>query len=453
MDSGDLTTDVVIVGSGPAGVSTAFTLGKCGINTILIDKKKLNKIGDKACGDALSPLITLVANEQIGLPRPNETTGELEDYCTIAILDGNLGMPNMKLNIESATVNRHLYGQALIKSLHQFDNVKLLPETRITSTLIKNDQLIGITCASPENKQFSIFSKVVVDASGYMGVVRRKLPKSMCTKFPQKIPNHQMGVAYREIIETKEPHEFQNQFYFYYGEKTKNKVPGYFWAFSKGKNRLNVGYGCGRTSLNKGEKIKETYIKLRNQYFPNSTIIDSKGGQVTSRLPLYSCVHNGFITVGDAAALVDPLTGDGHGEALLSGIQCGKAITKAITVGDVSERGMWSYNSLIWKKYGVKYSWGIGFNKFIRKHGIRKLNWLIKSEIMKAEDFESIINSPHQKSTIMRRAAKVWYKPFLLFSLFTLFRYIRSIQKHAMNYPEYNNFHEWARRVDKLENR
>ena len=52
--------DVCVVGGGPSGVITAYSVAKAGYKCIILDKKPRDLIGDKNCGDALDGLYTLL---------------------------------------------------------------------------------------------------------------------------------------------------------------------------------------------------------------------------------------------------------------------------------------------------------------------------------------------------------------------------------------------------------
>src|SRR5436853_3783238 len=47
-----MTTDILIIGAGPAGITTAMFLAKEGVQTVVVDKAAFPR--DKVCGDALS---------------------------------------------------------------------------------------------------------------------------------------------------------------------------------------------------------------------------------------------------------------------------------------------------------------------------------------------------------------------------------------------------------------
>ncbi|MFV2014568.1 MAG: NAD(P)/FAD-dependent oxidoreductase [Candidatus Heimdallarchaeota archaeon] len=445
-------TEVLVVGSGPAGVSTAFTLGKLGISTILIDKKPMEEIGNKVCGDALSPDYYNEANREIGLPVPDFETGDLKEIVKETVLLGTNQTSKIVIEDGSATVDRLKYGQKLIKSLEQFPHVEVISEMRLVNTIIENNFLVGVICRTPENEKIEFRTSIVIDASGEGGIVRRLLPSEFVgNRFPQRIPRHQLIVAYREIIRVKEKHPYQKGMYLVYEPEIAHVMPGYYWYFSRGPHEINIGLGYMMYDRNRGNNIKEINRKVRERRFPNAEVLESQGDLIPARLPLPSCVLNGFMTVGDAAALANPLNGEGHGVALIAGIIAGRHATKAIQNSDVSEKALWEYNRDIWKKYGVINSWGIAFIKFMNKCGFKTFDWLIDRKILQEDDITRMTSDPHLKLNLLSRAIRGWYKPRILLNLRKTMNYAREIQNLALNYPEIDEFDKWLKEMNRLE--
>ncbi len=446
-------TDVLVCGGGPGGVACAFTLGKKSIKTLLIDKKPKNKIGDKVCGDALNPILTERFYKEIGLPKPDPEKKELMEIADVIVLRGAHPQAQIKLGEGSATVDRLRYGQHLLRAAEKFESVSILAETRVQSVIVENGFVTGIHALTPDGEK-TIRAKIVVDATGSSAVVRRRLPKEMCTKFPQSIPREQMLVAYREIIRTKEPHQFQRGLYLTYEPELADVMPGYYWFFSRGERELNIGLGYLMEDRNRGKNIREMNESVRKRYFPDAEVLASQGDQIPARLPLPSLVHNGFIAVGDAGALANPLNGEGHGPALHSGIHAGIHIEEALRNGDWSERGLWKYNKWVWKHYGVEFAMGVALIKFMEKYGYSSFEWLVVKGIIRDEDIMIQLRNPTQKHRgVLRRALKLLTRPRLLIGVRRMVALAEAIQEHAMAYPNYDEFGPWLEKLQKLESR
>ena len=53
--------DVIVVGGGPAGASTAFFLARAGVNVLVLDRARFPR--DKACAEYLSPQASRLLDE------------------------------------------------------------------------------------------------------------------------------------------------------------------------------------------------------------------------------------------------------------------------------------------------------------------------------------------------------------------------------------------------------
>ncbi len=447
-----LIADILVVGCGPAGSAAAMATGKSKLKTIVIDRKPLEKIGDKVCGDALSPEYPETANKWIGFPIPTKEDGTLKEYCDEAVIIGKNPTTRLAVGSKTSTVDRWLYGQKILKELMKIPDVTVIPNTRVMNTIIEDGFLKGLKCYNQEKGNFEIRSKITIDASGASGAVRARLPDSMCQKFPKRIPKHEMIAAYREIIRTPEPHPFQKSIFLTYVPEIEEVMPGYYWFFSRGEKELNIGLGYMLYEKNVGKNLRKINSRVRERYFPKCEVLASQGHQIPARLPLPSLVHNGFMAAGDAGALANPLTGEGHGPAILSGAKAGMYAIDAIKKGDWSEEGLWEYNRWIAHTYGVEFSWGIAIVKFYLKHGMDVLDWIMRKGIIEEHDVLMMVNEPDRELPLIQRALRGIGRPRVLWDLRKTVNLAKNIQKHMKNYPDPQNFEPWLKKLKKLEN-
>jgi electron-transferring-flavoprotein dehydrogenase len=449
----ELNCDVLVCGGGPGGVSAAFSLGKNGIDTILVDKKAYDQIGHKVCGDALSPILSDQAFDMIGLPRPNEENGELMEVLDDVYLYGKSPNARIKIGDGSATVDRLLYGQALIKVTDEFDCVNILANHKVREVIVEDNTVKGVVCDNPDGK-IKINAKIVIDATGSRGIIRSRLPDSMHTKFPKKLPKEQTLVAYREILRLDKPHRFQNGLYLLYEPEIADVMPGYFWVFSKGPNIVNIGLGYLLTKDNHGKNIREINSKIRERHFPECEILESQGDQIPARMPFHSLVHNGFIMIGDAAALVNPVNGEGHGPAIFSGIKAAEHSIMALNKNDYSEEALWGFNKWIWNEFGILNSMGHVLIKFIQKYGYDAFDWLLANNVITEADIMIQLREPEEGYDIgYKRVFKLLTRPRLLFGLLKLNRINNKIQELSIKYPDIEYFDDWNTEMTKLLNK
>jgi geranylgeranyl reductase family protein len=93
-------------------------------------------------------------------------------------------------------------------------------------------------------------------------------------------------------------------------------VPGgYGWVFPKG-DHVNVGVGGW---LHQGPELRRHLRRLCEQHgIPEDAVGDLRGYRLPLRRPAATAAHGTTALVGDAAGLVDPVSGDGIYEAFLS---------------------------------------------------------------------------------------------------------------------------------------
>ncbi len=440
--------DVIVVGAGPAGVVAAYMLGKNGINTLLVDKKPKEKIGDKVCGDALSQVITSELERLTGIKPPYGE--ELNEVTERLVLKGKRKKAVLDIPIKSQTIDRHKYGQRLLREATAFKSVSLRDNVRVVDVVVDGDYVSGVVILNKNGEKEKFSSKIVIDTSGFTGIIRRRLPNGVCPKVLRQIPKKEMIVAYRDIIITKEKHRFQKGLYLLYFDDLP--MPGYYWAFSKGEKMLNIGLGYLLTKENVGKNIKEINQKVRDRLFSNYEIITSGGHQIPARLPLPSLVGNGFMTAGDAGALANPINGEGHGPALLSGAHAGIVASNAIKKADYSENALWSYNKWVWNVYGVEFALGVILIKFFEKYSYDDFDWMLAKGIIREEDVVQVLNEPLNKSQILKRALKGIYRPKLLLDLKKGMEIGDKIKEVSMKYPSSpEGFNKWYSELQKLE--
>ncbi len=447
MKFSDMVTDVLIVGAGPAGLSLAINLGKRFIPSILIDQKPRKEIGYKPCGDLLAPASTRRLFELSGINRPRGE--EIAEN-----LDSAYFRPSENFEFQfpfpSMAIDRLKYGQRLLKSLTDYPWIKVYSRYKTIEALIKNDKVIGCKIRKSDGKYVNIYAKIVADCSGVIGIVRRNLNPKVTSKIPTKIQKHETIISYREIIKTKTKHPYQKQMRI--EARDELPPPGYFWIFSKGIKTLNVGTGWLINDQNKHINVKKSLIKLRKKFFPDAEVIDGAGDTLTGRLPLYSMVANGFITCGDAAALVNPISGEGHGPALLSAFYASVVIEKAIREQRSDERALWEYNIKIWNLYGYDGGLGVAVQKLLNAIPFSEFSFLFEKGIITQKDVDAIMDSYNAKIPVIGKAIKLFQKPKMLIKVIKTLYLAERIKKLAQKYPEDPDyFAKWQKKIMRLE--
>src|SRR5438477_9950173 len=120
---------------------------------------------------------------------------------------------------------------------------------------------------------------------------------------------------------------------------------GYAWVFWKQPDVANVGIGVNLSRIKDRAEAKRYLDALisRTPTLAKGEVIEEVAGAVSVSMPLEKTVGPGLILAGDAARLIDPLTGGGILNGCLSGKFAGEVAADAVSAGDVSEKGLAVY--------------------------------------------------------------------------------------------------------------
>lgn len=439
--------DVIIVGAGTAGCLAAKTTAEAGLKACIVERKKREEIGEKICGDALGEhhLKTL------GLEKPQ--SGELEKR-----IEGiKIYSPDLETVFAIAhedfvgyLLNRRLFGQWLLKKAID-SGATLYDSMQCLEPIMEKGFVTGILAKNLKtSKNVRLRAKVVVDASGFMGVVRRKLPKEM--KIESEVANEDVEACYREIRQLKQ--EAENSKYCEIFLNHKVTPGGYTWIFPKSGAKVNAGLGiCMR---GKFPNPKNQFYKhiLTKPLFEGSLLLNCGAWYDPTRRPLDNMVGNGVAVIGDAACLVNPIHGGGIGPSMLSGFLVGQVIIEALEKGDVSQRSLWPYNCKYMETYGGKQAGLDVFRMLLLASSDDDLNYgmrcklLVEEDVLKAglgEEFRL------KMSETARRVFRGIKRVHFLNRLRLTVNFMKQVRTHYRNYPQTSkDFEEWHMKTVKM---
>jgi len=382
--------DVIVAGAGTAGSITAWTIAKRGHTVLLVDRKTKEKIGDKTCGDALASHHPKELKELIGLP-------DVPDSIVEHVVDGiDLISPDRenRLRLDGPTIkgfsfNRLKLGQWLL-SLAESAGAEVSASTRVKRLLFDNGCVSGVQVrGNEENNDRNLTARIIIDATGASGMLRRQLPAS--SPVDRVIEKHDMMVAWRSILETPD-HKFDtpNILEIYWDQ---NQTPGgYTWVFPQGHHRVNVGLGLMALSGHMGpQDIFDSYVRTNWEFMKKKHItIDSSGGIAPMRRPIDTMVDDNFMLVGDAACQVNPVHGGGIGPSMQGGASAGISAAHALESNDTSIESLWTYNTRYMAGYGVKQAALDIFRWYLLSVTNEEIDFAFRKGIIKGSDLLSV---------------------------------------------------------------
>jgi menaquinone-9 beta-reductase len=375
--------DVIVVGAGPSGSTTAYYLASAGLDVLLLEKSRFPR--EKVCGDGLTPraVKALVA---MGVP--------------ISADDGWL--PNKGLRVVGAGMRLELPwpdltsypGYGLVRTRLDFDQrlaqratragAKLIEGVNVTGPVIdeRTGRITGVTARPAGGKK---------DASGDAGAERvyrgrlviaadgnsSRLSVSMGLS---KRDDRPIGVAVRAYY-TSPRHEddyLESWLDLWDGDR---QLPGYGWIFGMGDGTSNVGLGLLNTSAAFGHT---DYHALLHRWLAGlppewGFTEDNRVGPVRgaalpmafNRTPHYT---RGLVLVGDAAGMINPFNGEGIAYAMESGELAARIVTQALAAPTWpgAEKVLNSYPRVLADAYGGYYALGRTFVKAIGRPDLMK---------------------------------------------------------------------------------
>jgi digeranylgeranylglycerophospholipid reductase len=372
--------DAIVVGAGTAGCLAAKTIAESGLKVCIVEKKPRAEIGEKICGDALGEHHLTF----LGLPKPNG--GELEakiDGMKIYSPDENTVFTVADNDFKGYLLNRRLFGQWLLNTAIN-KGASLQDNMNFRSPIIEKGAVAGISAKNMKTgKVTELRSKVVVDASGYFGMVRKQIPAQF--GIDNEIDNEDVEACYREIRQLKQETENTRYCEIYLNQKAS--PGGYIWIFPKGGARVNVGIGAIMRKTGYPNPKEQLYATaFKKPIFDGSLLLTGGAWFDPVRRPLDNMVGNGIVIVGDAASLVNPIHGGGIGPSMLSGHFAGKQIVEALGKGEPTKEALWGYNKKYISTYGKKQGALDIFKLFLLSCSDEDLNYGMNQKLMTEDD-------------------------------------------------------------------
>jgi geranylgeranyl reductase family protein len=439
--------DVIVVGAGTAGCLAAKTTAAAGLKVCLVERKKREEIGEKICGDALGEHHL----KNLGLEKPQG--GELEKR-----IEGiKIYSPNSETvfaieheDFVGYLLNRRLFGQWLLRKALD-EGAILLDQMQCLEPIVEKNSVTGIMAKNLKTSaDIQLKSKVVVDASGFFSVVRRKLPKEFGIE--NEVANEDVEACYREIRQLKQETENSKYCEIYLNQKVT--PGGYTWIFRKNGARVNAGLGiCMRSKF---PNPKNQFYKhvLTKPLFEGSLLLNGGAWYDPTRRPLENMVGNGIAILGDAACLVNPIHGGGIGPSMLSGFLAGKTIIEALEKGDVSQGSLWPYNCRYNEMYGVKQAGLDVFRMLLLTSRDEDLNYGMNYQLLTEEDVlkAGLGDDFHLKITeTAKRVFRGLKRIRFLNKLRLTVNMMKRVKAHYRNYPETpESFETWRMQTQTL---
>lgn len=363
--------DVIICGAGPAGSTCALTLENSGLSVALVDKSSFPR--DKICGDAIAPYVPAVL--QSIHPKYKKAFEQFKDKQVVnklRVIAPNQQIIDLPFPNEGVISMRKHFDHFLFEQAHQLPNVSTFLGTAIQTVKTSPSS----TIVTLRNGQ-SLEASLVIGCDGAQSIVSKQLTNNKID-----LQHHSAAIRtyYKDIKGIPE-----KTFELHY---LKELMPGYFWIFPLPNGYANVGLGMlsqhikdKKINLRKElQRILETTPYLKKRFEEASLVDPAKGFGLPLGSRKITISGHRFMLCGDAASLIDPLSGEGIGQAIISGRYAGWQALKCFEKEDFSAPFMTQYNREVYNKL-----WKDHRLHFFTQKVIAQRPWLINGCINLAQ--------------------------------------------------------------------
>ncbi len=367
--------EVLIVGGGPAGSALAFHLASRGTKVIVVEAAKFPR--DKVCGDGVSP-IALAELAKMGI------TGTAKFAKANSIDKVGLFIKEEKVFIDLHKPD-YLPFHARIIPRMELDNwiyeaAKKAGAVYVESTkVLSYSTTANVATAQLKNgkQSYSLKAKIIVGADGSNSAIARQMNNGKPREEFQLL-------GLRAYYEGVNGPTDRVDIYF-----TDASFPGIFWMFPKGKKGANIGIAMvSQTLPQKPEHVK----KLLLDHIQNNPDILARigngtpqgkidGWPITFFDPKRSITDNRVLLTGEAAGLINPLSGDGIQYALLSARWAADCLSKSLEADDFSNEALLLYREKIKEEVGYDFALSNLLVQFPRNKTFSKV-WMAILSIM-----------------------------------------------------------------------
>ncbi len=326
--------DVIVMGGGPAGSTTAALLAKKGLRVLLLEKSRFPRfhIGESLMTETYWPLKRLGVLEKMKTSTfPRKHSVQFISASGVESDPFYFSETNPHESSVTWQVLRSEFDEMLLNNAREH-GAKVQEEVIVEDVLFKGSQAIGVTACPRGGKSENHHARVIVDATGLGAILSKKL------KIRRPDPRLKKVAIFAHFEGgLRKPGIDEGATLVLY---TPDKQ-GWFWYVPLSGNQVSVGIvGPPKTLFSRPGQVKATFDEsirqctgIRRRLESAKRVSDIHTTSDFSFLSTH-CAGNGWVLVGDAFAFLDPIYSSGVFLALKSGELAADTIGEAFKNGD-----------------------------------------------------------------------------------------------------------------------
>jgi digeranylgeranylglycerophospholipid reductase len=316
--------DVIIAGSGPAGLSAAAVTARAGLSTLIIERNAAIGVPLRTSGGSWIDEL-----DALGVPA--------EFYAPIGRI--RVIGPNVEATFDYGKPKmcvldvRPFYQWLAERALREGAELRL--GVRVHSVLEAEGRVVGACMRAPDGTFCEIASRVVVDATGYPSALARR----------QGLHDGFAAFGVGAEFDLYAPQWDAREALLIIGRGIAPN--GYAWLLPYGHGRVRLGVGVGRPQSDADprallDRLRECVPALAA--LRGASPIETHAGVIPLAPPqAIPLSRAGLVVAGDAAAQASALIGEGIRYAMHAGRLAGEAIAAARAAGDLSDTALAHY--------------------------------------------------------------------------------------------------------------
>jgi digeranylgeranylglycerophospholipid reductase len=332
--------DVLVVGGGPAGCVAAWEAAAAGAGSVLLVERDRAIGAPVRCAEGVGSDGLREFLDPDGAPwvsrRITRVIFIAPDDTEVRLADGDVGYILDRTRFEPELAERAARAGAAI---------------RISTEAVGLERAAGpgggawrVRLRGPGGEE-TVTARVVVGADGVESMIGRwaGLDTRVAARDMESCAQYVVGNI-----------EFDpDAIYLHFGPGVA--PGGYAWIFPKGVGVANVGLGVV-TLRGDGRTVRQYLDDYITRHFPGGTVTGLTVGGVISGVTAKRTVADGMLLAGDAAHMINPLSGGGIINAMKAGRLAGRHAARAIGAGDTSARNLQAYHDEWMKLLGDSHA-------------------------------------------------------------------------------------------------